>query len=64
MLCPAKRKLRRAQPRHGAHRAPLAEGSSNTLSQIITATIEQGLVKNDPNAPDSRRYARYIPAWA
>lgn len=28
------------------------------------ATIEQGLVKNDPNAPDSRRYARYIPAWA
>lgn len=42
----------------------LAEGSSNTVSQIITATIEQGLVKNDPNAPDSRRYARYIPAWA
>lgn len=42
----------------------LSEGSSNTVSQIITATIEQGLVKNDPNAPDSRRYARYIPAWA
>ncbi|MCB1994861.1 MAG: putative DNA binding domain-containing protein [Rhodoferax sp.] len=42
----------------------LAEGSSNTVSQIITATIEQGLVKNDPNAPESRRYARYIPAWA
>lgn len=42
----------------------LAEGSSNTVSQIITATIDQGLVKNDPNAPDSRRYARYIPAWA
>ena len=44
----------------------LPEGSSNsnTVSQIITATIEQGLVKNDPNAPDSRRYARYIPAWA
>jgi len=42
----------------------LSEGSSNTVSQIITATIEQGLVKNDPNAPDSRRYARYIPSWA
>ena len=42
----------------------LPEGSSNTVSQIITATMEQGLVKNDPNAPDSRRYARYIPAWA
>ncbi len=42
----------------------LAEGSSNTVSQVITATLEQGLVKMDPNAPDSRRYARYIPAWA
>lgn len=41
----------------------LPEGSSNTISQIITATIEQGLGKSDPNAPDSRRYARYIPAW-
>jgi len=42
----------------------LPEGSSNIVSQIITTTIEQGLVKTDPNAPDSRRYARYIPAWA
>jgi predicted HTH transcriptional regulator len=42
----------------------LPEGNSNTVSQIITATTEQGLIKNDPNAPDSRRYARYIPAWA
>ena len=42
----------------------LSEGSSNTVSQIITATMEQGLVKNDPNAPESRRYARYIPIWA
>ena len=42
----------------------LPEGSSNTVSQIITATVEQGFVKNDPNAPDSKRYARYIPAWA
>lgn len=42
----------------------LSEGSSNTVSQIITSTIEQGLIKNDPNAPESRRYARYIPVWA
>lgn len=35
-----------------------------SVSQIITATMEQGLVKSDPNAPESRRYARYIPAWA
>ena len=42
----------------------LSEGSSNSVSQIITSTIEQGLIKNDPNAPESRRYARYIPAWA
>jgi len=44
----------------------LPEGGSSTatVSQIITATIEQGLVKSDPNASESRRYARYIPAWA
>ncbi|HRH76045.1 MAG TPA: ATP-binding protein [Cellvibrionaceae bacterium] len=42
----------------------LSEGSSNAVSTIITATMEQGLVKSDPNAPDSRRYARYIPSWA
>lgn len=41
----------------------LPEGSSNTVSQIITATMEQRLVKSDPNAPESRHYARYIPAW-
>ncbi len=42
----------------------LSEGSSNSVSQIITATIDQGLIKRTRNAPDSRRYARYIPAWA
>jgi len=42
----------------------LPEGSTRTVSQIISATISQGLVKNHPGAPDSRRYARYIPAWA
>ena len=42
----------------------LSEGSSNSVSQVITATLDQGLIKSDPNAPDSRRYARYIPTWA
>lgn len=42
----------------------LSEGSGNTISQIISATVEQGLIKNDPTAPDSKKYARYIPAWA
>jgi hypothetical protein len=30
----------------------------------IERTLAQGLIKIDPNAPDSRRYARYIPIWA
>lgn len=42
----------------------LHEKSANTISQIITNAVEQELIKSDPNAPDSRRYARYIPAWA
>jgi len=43
---------------------PEGNNSTATASQIITATINQRLVKTDPNAPDSRRYTRYIPAWA
>lgn len=42
----------------------VSEGSGNTISQIIAAAVEQGLIKNDPNAPESKRYARYVPAWA
>jgi len=42
----------------------VSEGSGNAISQIISATVEQNLVKNDPTAPDSKKYARYIPAWA
>jgi len=42
----------------------VSEGSGNAISQIISATVGQGLVKNDPTAPDSKKYARYIPAWA
>ena len=42
----------------------VSEGSSNAISQIISTAVEQGLIKNDPTAPDSKRYARYIPEWA
>ena len=42
----------------------LSERKSNIISTIINSTMEQGLIKNDPSAPDSRRYARYIPIWA
>jgi len=42
----------------------LSERSANTVSQIISAAVEQELVKNDPGAPESLKYARYIPAWA
>jgi hypothetical protein len=42
----------------------LSDRSGNTVSQIISAAAEQGLINIDPGAPDSRKYARYIPAWA
>lgn len=42
----------------------LGEGSSNAASQVIKAAIEQNLVKLDPSAPNSRKFARYLPSWA
>lgn len=42
----------------------LSERSGNSVSQIISAAVDQALIKLDPGAPDSRKYARYIPAWA
>lgn len=42
----------------------LSDSSTNTVSQIITAAIESNLIKLDPNAPTSRKYARYLPIWA
>ena len=42
----------------------LAERSGNSISQIITNALEQKLIKRDPNAPDSRKFARYLPIWA
>lgn len=42
----------------------ISDKQSNIASSIIAAAVEQGLVKNDPAAPDSRKHARYIPSWA
>ncbi len=42
----------------------LSERSSGSISQIITASIKADLVKTDPTASDSRKFARYIPIWA
>ncbi len=46
------------------NRFGLSAGSSNAVSQIIASAKEKKMIKGDPNAPDSTRYARYIPAWA
>ncbi|MCP5021600.1 MAG: MloB [bacterium] len=46
------------------NRFGLGEGSSNAASQVIKAAIEQNLVKLDPSAANSRKFARYLPIWA
>ena len=45
-------------------RFQLSNSSTNTVSQIITAAIDSELIKLDPGAPASRKYARYLPIWA
>lgn len=45
-------------------RFKLSASSSATISQIITATIDAGMIKADPDAPPGRRFSRYLPAWA
>ena len=42
----------------------LSSSSTNTVSAVITAAIEAGLIKLDPNAPTSRKYSKYLPVWA
>lgn len=42
----------------------ISSASSNSVSQTINNCVEQGLIKLDPSAPESKRYARYIPSWA
>jgi len=45
-------------------RFDLSERSSGTVSQIITGAIKAKLIKADPTASESRKFAKYIPIWA
>ncbi len=42
----------------------LSKSKSATVSQIITATIDEGHIKLDAQTISSTRYNRYIPFWA
>ncbi len=42
----------------------LPESKTATVSQVIAATIEAGLVKADERVGSSRKFARYLPFWA
>lgn len=42
----------------------LGPDKSSTTSQIISAAVEQGLIKQDVSYGVSKKYARYIPSWA
>lgn len=42
----------------------LQKSEATKVSQVIAATIEEGLIKLDPRAGTSRKYARYLPTWA
>lgn len=45
-------------------RFKLSASSSATVSQIIAATMEAGLIQLDPDAPAGPKNARYLPIWA
>lgn len=42
----------------------LPENKAAIASQVISATIEAGLIKADEEVGGSRKYARYLPFWA
>jgi predicted HTH transcriptional regulator len=42
----------------------LGEDKSAVVSQVIAATIEEGLVKADETVGGSKKWARYLPFWA
>jgi ATP-dependent DNA helicase RecG len=42
----------------------LAPSKTATVSLIIGATKEAGLIKADESESSSTRYARYLPFWA
>lgn len=57
--------LRRAMTNQSLReRFGLSEGQSGLASQIISQTIETGLMKLDESVGSSKKYRRYIPFWA
>lgn len=42
----------------------LPDAKSSIASQIISATIDAGLIKLDETVGSSRKFARYLPFWA
>ena len=42
----------------------LPESKSASVSQIISAAIEAGVIKPDESVGSSRKFARYLPFWA
>ncbi len=42
----------------------LPEAKATVTSQVITATIDVAMIKSDESVGASRKYARYLPAWA
>lgn len=42
----------------------LGEDKAASASQVISATIEAGLIKVDASVGGSRKFARYLPFWA
>jgi hypothetical protein len=53
-------------PSQGARQIDWGDGESKSaiISQIIAATIEEGLIKADETVGTSRKNARYLPFWA
>ncbi len=42
----------------------LPESKSASVSQVISATVQAGMIKPDERAGSSRKFARYLPFWA
>ena len=42
----------------------LEANKASSVSQVINATIREGLIKADEGIGGSRKYARYVPIWA
>ena len=42
----------------------LPESKAATVSQVIAATTDAGMIKPDEKVGASRKFARYLPFWA